>query len=433
MSAPWGRVLVPPQPIFDLAKMAKLDNDPRILRRAYSAAVSGSPSALSALTTYLNRKVAEQLSRQIPFYVPVGDQVRVSAPDNRLVGFGAIKGTRMPFVVRADVLAQPCVVYGSTGSGKTTLLLLIIGQAAEHCPVWIIDRAKGDYRALARVIPNLVVINGRKDLAWNPLEVHAHLTPHQAIALFVAVFSKSFSLMIGSQSLLQQCAHELYERFGIFDGKTDYPILVELREHIASKNSRGHYRLGQYQDTILSRIDGMLLESETYGFRRGFPIAELAARSGVFEVGELNEHHARFLTMHMLQTLFHQRMRSGERGGLLRTLVVVDEAAYFAPPADSVESIGWSPLADILRMGREAGIGLVLASQTSNLDDAVAENARTRICFRLGNGKDIERVKANLGLERDQAIYLSRMPVGECVVSIPQVRPFLVSVPEVRL
>ncbi|MBL8688012.1 MAG: ATP-binding protein [Rhodospirillaceae bacterium] len=433
MAAPWGRALVPPQPFFDLAKVAKVDNDPVMVRWIFGATVSGSPSSLKALTSYLNRRAAEQLARQVPFYVPMLEQLQVDTGRRGPILIGAVKGTRHPFILPLDVLAQHTVIYGATGVGKTVLLFLLIGQAAEHVPVWIIDRAKGDYRALARVMPSLVVINGHRDLAWNPLEVPAHLTPQQAIAVFVAVFSKSFSLMIGSQSLLQQGLHELYERLGIFDGCAAYPTIGELREHIASKGLRGHYRAMQYQDTVINRLDGMLLEApKTYGYRKGFPIDDLGKRSLVFELGDLNEHHARFLSTHMLSTLFHQRMREGSRGARLQTLVVVDEAGWLAPPADNVEAIGWSPLSDVLRMGREAGIGLIMASQTANLDDALLENTRTKISFRLGNGKDIERIRAALGLDRDQTTYLSRMGIGECVVGIPQMRPFLITVPEMR-
>lgn len=421
------RAPVLPEPFYKLAETAKLDNDPAVMQALRGALLSRSPTALRAMTEHLRFKATEELARQKPFYVPRKEEL-FSFPDtDRLIGFGFVQDADFPFVMPVDLLNQHMGVWGGTGTGKTNFLHLTALQTIPHAVVWIFDYQKSDYRSLAGVVPELLVLDARDDLAWNPLEVRHPVGTAETITTFIAVFAKSFGLLVGSQALLQNALHDLF-------ANGEQVTLRDLRRAVASINTRGHYRARQYQDSVLNRLDGMLMEAPgTYAYTNGFPITDLAQRNVVFELKGLNEHHARFLVMHLLYTLFLHRMRSGERGNWLRNLVLVDEAAWLAPPAGNVDTTGWSPLAEILRMGREAGLGLCLASQTANLDAAVFENTRTRSVLRLGDGKDIERVEKALSLDKDQGRYVTRLGTGECIVGIPQVRPFLLNVPEVPL
>lgn len=428
---PNAQNLVPGEVLRSLAKLAGVEGSPGLQKSILALALSGDEASAAALGRVLTIKAAQQAARGVPFAPAPRELLSTSNASGR-VGFGHTRFDRLPFVRPLDSLVRHVVIFGASGSGKSTLVLLILLQARERAAIWAWDRHKEEFRFLVRLFPDVTVITDKED-SLNPLEVHDGLTPDQTLAGFVAIFSKCNGLLLLSRSLLLQEAHDLYVERGIFDGSTNYPTLFDLRERIAGRRHAGRQRSMQGQDSILNRLDAMLLESpKTYACVKGFPIRELGRRSIVWELTNLGEQHAQFRAMSRVHTLNAQRVRSNERGGTLRNLVVFDEAAWIARSIGSVEDLGWSPLAEILRLGREAGIGLMFASQTTNLEDALIENAATRFVFFLGHGKDVERARHALGLTREQAEFISRLGIGECIASAPPIpKPFLLNIPQV--
>lgn len=122
--------------------------------------------------------------------------------------------------------------------------------------------------------------------------------------------------------------------------------------------------------------------------------------------------------------MFMHRIAVGERGNILRNLVVIDEAKWLAPPGYN-DKLAFSPLTYVLSQAREVGMGLVLADQTAELDEAVFVNSLTKVCFRLGSGKDIRKIRDAFSLTQAQADFINRLDTGQCIVRVPSEDPFL--------
>jgi DNA helicase HerA-like ATPase len=426
------RLWLPARPFIELAEDARLDKEGFVQDWIEAASLDRTGETAQGLAEFLQFHAVDEQLRGVPFYKPSEEGLYQDFPNTtRLLGLGFAEGSGIPIVLPVDTGNRHIAIWGQSGAGKTTLLRLITHQARKHCSVIVVEREKEDFRNMVRV-GDFLVFDAQKSLVWNPPEVHAPLTPEQTITTLVAIFSKSFGLLIGSQSLLQKVLYEIFRERGIFDGSRNYPTLHDLRAKIASLNLRPYSRTGQSQDSLLNRLDGMLFESpRTYAYSKGFPVSQLANKSFVLEVKGLNEHHARFLVMHLLYTLFLYRIRTGDRGNFLKNLCIIDEARWLAVPGHN-ESLGFSPLSDVMAMSREAGIGLCLASQTANLDDSVFQNTRLKIAFKLGDGKDMRRVGQAMKLTKEQEDHVPRLKTGQCIVSTEGVEPFVMNVPHIR-
>jgi hypothetical protein len=115
-------------------------------------------------------------------------------------------------------------------------------------------------------------------------------------------------------------------------------------------------------------------------------VRELVERSFVLEVKGLSERHSRCLLSWLLYSIFLYRIANAHRGNTLRNLVIIDEGKWAAPPGFN-QNIGFVPLASILAQSREAGLGILLADQTANLDESIFVQSRLKMCFRMGSGE----------------------------------------------
>jgi hypothetical protein len=340
--------------------------------------------------------------------------------------------TDTPFLWRFDWLNQHAYIGGASGTGKTNALYGIALQVMRYVPVIIFDREKQDYRHLLRLNPSLMVFDNN-EFIFNPLEVPSGVKPAHHITAFVSIFSKSNALLDGSIAMCTKAVHELYEQYKIFDGGTEFPTLFDLYDKVKSYKIARYSRDAGYQDSILNRLDCYLIESpRAYGHSRGFPVRELVERSFVPEVKGLSERHSRCLLSWLLYSIFLYRIANAHRGNALRNLVIIDEGKWAAPPGFN-QNTGFVPLASILAQSREAGLGILLADQTANLDESIFVQSRLKMCFRMGSGEDIERIRKTFALSKEQAAHIPKLDTGQAIVRIPRVDPFLVKVPRVRL
>ncbi len=171
---------------------------------------------------------------------------------------------------------------------------------------------------------------------------------------------------------------------------------------------------------------------ETHSYSKGFPIDQLAETSFVLELSGINEFHARMLVNVMLQGLFMYRLNNGERGQGVHNVAFIDEAMFMAT-RDYHPELGYPPFAYLQAQAREAGIGIVLASQDARLHDAAFANSRLKICFAMGDGKDVERVSRAMGLDAEQTRYIHKLDRGEAVVKVLGHTSFVLEIPKVRL
>jgi len=427
-------VITPSERLFKMAEIAKLEKNDAVKRIISTVAVTNNLKLAHDICIPLNLKAVYELLQQFPFKPPSQDVSDKNLLNNRFLILGKVKREKRPFLYPADLFNQHGLLLGASGSGKTTLLYGIILQCMmQGIPVLIVDKDKEDYRHLRRFRPELLVFKAYENFIFNPLEPPLNVKAEHWFPVFVQVFSKTNSLLDGSESLLIRAMKKLYDEFGVFEGSDTYPTIIDLHEKVQSYNFKGNRRDAGFQDSILNRLHAYIdLNKEVYEYSRGIPIDWLARQSFVLEVKGLTDRIGRFTVSILLYGLFLHRIASGQRGNSLKNLVVVDEAKWLAPYGYN-QHVSFSPLTSVLSMAREAGIGMIIGDQTARLEDSVFVNSRIKFCFRLGDGADIDKAKKSMSLTNDQSEYLNKMDIAECIVRIPKEDPFVIETLDVNL
>ncbi len=431
----WGKdsAIEPVESLVRMAELANVDRDPDIKEAILAAGVSGNANLVQDLSEVMRVQALQEVLRDNPYRIPSPHELYEGLDEKDLALLGVVLDADVPFFYPLDWLNSHAYIGGGSGTGKTNFLYGLALQTMQHCPVWIFDRDKQDYRHLLRLNEKLLVVDVQEDLAFNPLEVAPGVKPKDWLTAFVTIFCKSNALLDGSEALLLKAMYGLYEDRGIFSGSTDYPTLFDLLEKVRRYTFRRFSREAGYQDSIINRLESYLIACpKTYGYSRGFSISELAQKSLVIEVKGLSERHARCLMNWLLYALFLYRIANAQRGNVLRNLVIIDEGKY-AFPAGYNANIGFSPIAALMAQARETGIGVAVADQTAQLDECVFVQSRLKIAFRMGSGEDIQKVRKTFALSKEQAEFIPRLDVGRAIIRVPKIDPFLVRIPKVRL
>lgn len=408
-----------------------MDRDPRMQQLLLAAGVTEDPAITQVARDLLQPFAAMQVVANNPFPTPLRQQLAALAAGRRCVLLGKVMGTDVPVLWPVDYLASHGGVVGSSGVGKTMWLCALLLQLAKlSVPFWVLDHFKEDFRHLIQLLPQLSVFDANT-FVLNPLQPQEPISPAQTITNFAWLFTQQFDLLVGSQAFLVEALHTLFEKAGIFAGSDRFVTLEQVHADVRAMRIKG-YRPQGYRDSVLNRIALNIREYPNYRYAKGFPIAELANRSFVLELKQLSEKHGRFLGTYLLFLLFQWRLGRGERGDYLRNVAIIDEAHWFAAGKRN-DQLGMPPIAKLLAMARESGLGLILASQSCDVDQSVMQNTKLKIAFRLGDGADIERVQKSFALTDEQAARLPFLGTGECVVRIPGFDPFLMETPHLTL
>jgi hypothetical protein len=412
--------------LLRLAQRAKAENHPFVRDSIVASLIDDDEQADAELAGALYMAALHHELDGHPFEFPTAGQILAEAHGRECIIIAKSPDIDCVFVYPVDALAQNALIVGAPGTGKTSVERAIAAQVMRHGrSVWAIDREKRDFRGLIAGNPDFIVFD-ETSFVFNPLQSHAPIRRQHQAEAFISIFCKENAVLDLGESLLRTVV------FSLLQEKAN-PTFFDVRNAVA--NLPGHHSsaVGRSRDSLTAKMDAYLIANEQlYGASEGFPIAELAERSFVLEVKGLSESHARFLTNMLLYTLYLWRLARNERGNVLRTLVIIDEAKWLAPPGYNHHT-GFSPIAHLLSQGRETGIGLLIADQTAHLDAAVFANTRLKLCFRLGDGVDIERVRKSMGLSEEQAAFISRLGTGEAAARIPQVKPFLIRIPKIRI
>lgn len=413
---------------------AKLDKDPVMRNLIFACAADNDFSLVEDIMPIMNLKAVYERLNGIPFTSPSQEISSHDVFNDRAIIIGRVKGEERLFTYPIDWLNQHSVITGGSGTGKTNLLYGIVLQCMQKgIPVIIFDKDKTDYRHLRRINPNLLVFNANKVPVFNPLAPPPGVDSIHWLNAFIQIFAKSHDLLGASEAVLIKACVNLYKKFGVLEGNDEYPTLIDLYEKIDSYSLGGNKNSGGYQEPAKNRLEAYVkLNPELYEYSKCIPLDYLLQHSFVYEVKGFTDRMARFMMTILLYAIFLYRIANCERNNALKTLILADECSWLAPYGFN-KKIGQTPLASILSMGREAGLGLVLASQTAKLEDSVYVNSMLRICLRLQNGEDIEKTGKTLALTEEQTDYIAKLDRGEAIVRIPREDPFLMETLKVNI
>ncbi len=432
MAKPFDRIESEVKPLLELAELADRHKDPRILNWIKAGVIGRNPQVINSLKKRLVIDATNRLVERRYFTAPMMEELLAHADPVKSLILGQARDADLTVLYAVRLTHQHLLILGSTGEGKTSFLFVLVIQFVAFGSVWIFEGgAKTDFRHLKQIMSEFLIFNP-ETMACNPYEVHGPQKPGIVLKNVEDNFIMTNWLRDGSRAMIRKVQHRLFEEREIFAGGVEFPTLMDIRQGIAQQRLPGYSRSASYRDSLLNRIDGFLAEApKLYTYQRGLPINELARRSFVYELQGLSPQHAAFQVYSLVSTLIDYRIATGERGETAwPVMVVIDEAKWLAPPRDE---LGFTPLEFLLAQARELGVSFVFSDQTTELNPSLFTQCRLLAAFRLGGGVNIETLRKAFALTDEQANSLHHLDVGQAVIRMPRVDPFVLQTPHFRM
>ena len=131
--------------------------------------------------------------------------------------------------------------------------------------------------------------------------------------------------------------------------------------------------------------------------------------------------------------MFCYRIGKGERGNVLRNVVVFDEARTVFPVFDNPQ-IGYASVLNMVQVLREFGVAIIAADSTAQLHNILYGNTALKVLMPLGSGDDLLKAARAMGLSPDQAQASHGLGVGEAIVRDHRVnKVFVLEIPKFPL
>lgn len=330
--------------------------------------------------------------------------VSVPEKENFLAGFGG-------------------VFCHNTGSGKSTTALTIVRQIAEMgLPVTILDW-HNEYGPVISGIGGRVVSPGSDDFRINPVEATGSTDPVEHMAMVTDIFSDIYRF---SHPQAYMFRNALQKRLSE-SAEEEIPNLGSLVRTIEAYPLRSAYD-NETKVALLRRLVP-LTQGQAGRALNGpstFGIDEILGKVLCIELGQLRDAQTRSIfTDIVLKMIYEQRIQS--KSGL-EHITVVEEARNVAParrPEDP-PSVGERMIAELRKFGEAM---IFVAQFPTQVASEMIKNSGARIIHRIAWPEDVNLIGDSLSLAREQREHITRLQVGEAVVSLARIqKPLLVQV-----
>ena len=353
-----------------------------------------------------------------------------------------------PVSVAAETINRHVFVTGATGSGKSQTVRRILEQLAANGTPWlVIEPAKAEYHTLAGTISapvSLVRLGGEQGtpLSLNPLEPTSlstesgevrtfNLATH--IALVRGLFEASFEIQEPFPQILATALDRAYRAYGwstlsgrrrgVQTTRAAYPTLGDLRRHaLAVVDELGYGR--EVRDNVRGfvevRINGLRNGAAGRFFESGHPIdlAAMAQSNVILQIEDLgNERDQAFLMGSVLIRWVEFLRMCGDSGGVLRHVMVIEEAHRLLRAADDTRASAIEQFANMLAEVRSYGQGIIIAEQIPSklISDAI-KNSALKVVHRLPAQDDRDTVGATMNLDAAQSAAVVALAPGHAVL-----------------
>ena len=368
---------------------------------------------------------------------------------------------------RAD-LAKHLFVCGLTGTGKTTTVREIL--AAADVPFLVLESAKRDYRQLLAVdaLRDVLHVFTPGDPTVAPLQMNPfYVLPGVAAGVHIdylkAIFNASFSLYGPMPYIVEKCLHNIYtkrgwdlargihpqlyhpdsqpddQRYKESESLAYFPTLLDLRDEVEDYvRSRLDYR-GELSDNIrtaiITRLESLSVGAKGLLFNSTTPlnVRKLLAHPTVLELEALSDDDDKAFVVGLILTFISEFRQTtnpaldpfAEAGDDLQHVLVIEEAHRLLknvaqerqsehlgnPRGKAVEFF-----ANVISEMRSMGQGVAVVEQIpSKLLPDVIKNTNAKIVHRLVSRDDQALLASTLGLDEDEAIYLTALRTGHAL------------------
>lgn len=322
-------------------------------------------------------------------------------------------GYKVTFPIK--LFKKHAFISGVPGGGKTNTMLYLITTLWRQfrIPFLVLEPAKQEYRALARIpgMEELCIFspraNTRFPLHINPFEFPIGLTLAEHIANLKAVFEGAFELPPPSPHFIDSCIEQVYidkgwNTFSTNDGKLPYPTMQDLYDSLKVAVEKSSYE-GEIRGNLRAVLEvrvGSLLKREignvynvTHSIIRPEEWLDVPA---IIELEALGEGPANFMSL-LISTLIRESLRirmtvNKQKNRIVNHIIFYEEAHnLIGPDTDSPLGDSVDPkisatkyLVKMLAEVRALNEGIVIADQLPTvMAPEVLKNTGLKIGHRI--------------------------------------------------
>ncbi len=341
---------------------------------------------------------------------------KVIYPNNRYTEFG----------LREEEFIKHIFIAGMTGTGKTNVTFQILKELNRHKKPFLVFDWKGNYKALKQLsgFDDVEIIRlGDKDcrFKFNPLIPPPGVDPRHWMAMLIDVIKSAFFGSHGVEYFLRKGINQLYEKCGIYEGKKEFPTFIGLDKILKKEFVRGRESLWMSSvKRALASLTYPSLLGDVMNGRTQQPLEELLNKKIIFEMDNLSTVEKVFFVESFLLWIYHFRKNEGKRESF-KHAIIIEEAHHILSGKSETLHGEENIIETIIRMIREFGESVIVIDQEpSKISNSILANTTTKICFNLGNGKDIEVMERAMSLTEEEKQSIDKLKVGHAILKMKE-------------
>lgn len=344
-----------------------------------------------------------------------------------------------------DRFPQHTLVVGSSGSGKSNAVYHMLDSLHNHnIRFMVIEPAKGEYKYIFGNNPRFknVSVYGTnpqtaRQLSFNPFSFPEGVLLDEHIEGLCNVLYACWPLFAAMPQMLKDAVEQAYhncgwDNYGPYNPDGIWPnfedVVAALKEIVDSSEYSSDSK-SDYKGALMTRLNSMC--KGIYGqIFNGRPIADenLFNEDVIIDLSRIQSEDTKALLTGLLVMKMNE-FRKSENLGInlpLRHVAVIEEAHHLLKRTSTVQvsesanlaGMAVTSIGNCMREMRTYGQGFIIVDQApALLDEVTISNTNTRIVLTLPNRNDIDTVARSLNLNELQACEVSRLNIGEALVS----------------
>jgi len=316
------------------------------------------------------------------------------------------------------------LIAGMTGTGKTNLGFSMLRELAKRRKPFLVFDWKNNYRDLKQFseFKDLKIIrlgDSDCDFKFNPLVPPPGVNDKHWMAMLVDVIKHAFFVGEGVEYYFRKGIDNLYDRYGIYQGLGKYPTFRELEKTLRKEFIRGREMLWMSSaKRVLASLTFSGLLGDILDARNNKNLIDLLDQQVIIEMDNLSSIEKIFFIEALLLWIYEYRKLEGKREQF-KHCILIEEAHHVLSKRKEYRSGRETIMETVLRMIREFGESVIVIDQEpSKLSDSIKANTNTKICFTLGNGKDISDMAKSMNMTIEQKKMIDKLKTGHAIVKI---------------
>lgn len=335
-------------------------------------------------------------------------------------------------------------ISGMSGSGKTNFAFNILENFIRKNKPFLVFDWKKSFRPLMDVDPSLMCFTVGNEKVSNFFRTNINIppkgvSPKEWINVLCDLLTESFQVSFGVHKILLETLDEIFQGWGIYEGKTHYPNWQHVKKMLEMKAREAKSRESTWYESAL-RIATVLTFGTfgnviNYDGKKAVSVEDLLDKRVILELNSLSNIEKKFFCEYVLTYLYKSKKAQENKTEQTFDYAIVVDEAHNIFLKDKTHFVSESVTDMIYREMREYGISLICLDQhISKLSDTVKGNSACHVAFQQQLPEDIKDI-ASLMQIWERKDNFSKLPVGSAIVKLSEryTSPFLVEVPFIEL